>query len=328
MVGKGSTAEVPSCEIGAVITGGRGRSTDSHNSISERARVGGVLTVGSLIFAFFLTSSFGQAPMVSQTVGVATPIVNEFGRMLKGTESAADEFSLPVVEGDLVQILQATDGAIYPPDTSGQPHSNNVVLVNTRIGQGMSPGLPESGKFGFQLSPRPGGNSRIFVRVFNAATLDEASFYADSELFTVKSWKNEVFLADITATTIPLDVNDTDGDGLQNSWERSYGTDASVADTDQDGFTDAEEVLAGTDVLDAESFLGIERAYREGHALVLQWVSTAGRTYRVEFTPTAFWEHPAYEEVGVVVASGGVTQYSIPNGLQGQQGCYRVRVVP
>jgi hypothetical protein len=271
---------------------------------------------------------FAGAPSASQLVGVATPIANEFGEVLPGTALYAYKFGYPSVEGSLVQILLTTDGTIYPPAIDGTPDARNVVLATSRIGYGISPTKTHSGRFSMGLSPRPGGNSHIFARVFNAATLDNASFYGDSQVYTVSSWRNEVFMADLTATDQPLDTADDDGDGVINSWERSNGTDRNAKDSDGDGFTDGEEMLAGTDALDPGSRLTMVAATPLGEDALVTWNSVDGIRYRLEYTAEGLELNPVYSLVDLVVAGkGSTTTVLVPGGMVAEQGSYRVVVI-
>jgi hypothetical protein len=163
------------------------------------------------------------------------------------------------------------------------------------------------------------------VRVFNAPSLEESSFYGDSELFTVKSWKNEVFMANVAGTTTALDDADDDADGVNNSWEQSYGTDPGTADSDGDGQTDGEEVLAGTDGLDGQSSLRVASLMTGGtNGFRLRWASVPGKTYKVEHVVLAGDGAAETTLVGTIQAQAEETEYVI--GWVGDvgYGCYRV----
>jgi hypothetical protein len=287
---------------------------------------------GILFAGVWLLGAIGTGwaqPAISQFVAAVEPIKDEFGAPLDGTDASAPEYGVARVEGDLVQLLLTTDNTIHPPHLDGTPDPRNIVLSTTRIGSGVSPTLEQPAKFGALISPRPGGNSRIFARAFNAPSMGEATFYGDSQLFTVRSWKHEVFLVDIDATDKPLDINDDDGDGLVNSWERSRGTDPTQRDSDGDGLTDGEELLSQNDPLDAESFLVIVKvAPAGGDDAVLTWDSVEGVRYQVEMTTDDLAGSPEFTLVDSVQAGpGSETSLVVPDGLSYGQACYRVRVV-
>lgn len=58
----------------------------------------------------------------------------------------------------------------------------------------------------------------------------------------------------LTASEILRNQTDSDGDGLGDNYEVSYGLDTAKADTDGDGFADAIELVADTDPLDQNDF--------------------------------------------------------------------------
>jgi len=178
------------------------------------------------------------------------------------------------------------------------------------------------------LTPRPGGNSKIFVRVFNAPDLSAASFYGDSALFTVRSWRNDDFRANVQSTGLPLDAADSDGDGLNNSWEKSYGTDPASSDSDCDGASDSEEVFAGTDPADPDSRLELHgfSVVNGGYAL-LRWWGAATKHYEVQTAaggPGAPAE--AYRTVAIVRGRDAEVEAYLPGILEEELCAVRIRI--
>ncbi len=112
----------------------------------------------------------------------------------------------------------------------------------------------------------------------------EASFYGDSQVFTVSGLSNALFIATISATDKPLYPVDTDGDGLSDSVELSLGSDPRMVDSDGDGLTDADEHVAGSDALDQDSYPRITSMtdLGGGRFRLTWWPSVADRTYRVD----------------------------------------------
>jgi hypothetical protein len=280
------------------------------------------------LMGYLPAAALAQGPSVSQFISTTNRIVDEWGRPLNGTDPASDRFGIAAVEGDIVQILHATDNTIYPPDLEGNPDPRNVVLMTTRIGIGVEPTDPTPARFSAALTPRPGGNSRIFVRVFNAGHLPDASFYGDSQLYKVISFDSDVFIADISSTSIPLDPEDSDGDGLHNSWEKSFGSRPHVVDSDEDGFTDLEEFLTGTLAREPFSYLAVESLAPAGHDILLRWKSVPGLLYQVQFADGLEAGTGAFVPVGNVVATGEETESVVPASLANPRRSYRVVVHP
>jgi len=277
------------------------------------------------LFVLLLAASSSEAQMYTPVnIRCGAVIHDEYGNILAGS-SAID-----ASKRNLVQIYWASNSVINPPDYDGLPHPNNAPVAGgrTAIGNLVSPALLMPGRFSAALaSPRPPQNSRIFVRVFNAPTVEESSFYADSQLLQVKD--NNVLVANIGDTVNPLDPRDDDGDGLNNSWEKSLGTDPNHWDTDGDGVSDHHEFLAGTDGLDEESFFAAVSIApdSEGHA-VLRWASVPGKQYIVQCMDPTVPDWLDYEDVSdVITAHDFETQTTIPHGMTSGRAMYRVRLV-
>jgi hypothetical protein len=256
-------------------------------------------------------------------IGTPNPVTDEFGVNLRGSATA------PVSECDMVQVLWVNSG-IEPPDVYGTPSTNNPPVIGgqSHVGKLTAPGLVNPGIFSVSLyDPRPANSSKIFVRVFNAPKRRDATFYADSQVLTVRD--NSLLFLNLSATTNAIDPRDEDGDGLNNSWERSLGADLYNPDTDGDGMTDGEEHRAGTGVLDANSvFVAVQiNPAANGHAAVA-WDSVAGKRYQVESTDDPWADPVSYTNAsGVISADSEMTITTLTNGLSGEMRKYRVRLV-
>lgn len=287
--------------------------------------------------ALFAVNQRAGALTTPLHIGAWQSIEDEFGQKLEGQAQ---------VGGDLVQVLWASNGVIHPPAVDGTPHSENPLVAGgaTHIGALSSPGLVNEGIFAASIAnDRPGDGAEVFVRVFNAPTLAAASFYGDSDIFPVTG--NNVFEVQIAGTTQPIDPNDNDNDGLNNSWEKSYESDPNNPDSDGDGMIDGHEVRAGTDLGDPFSLLimvamgGDGGSWQESEGtnvwtvtrytdVTVQWPSVVGKRYRVQFTSDPLTEDPAYMDVSeIVTATETTTTVIVPDGLLLGEGTFRVRLV-
>lgn len=279
-------------------------------------------------------------------IGTTNTLVDEFGLMLKGTDPGSTEYSLPYVEGDLVQILrvftnQAGLYQLYPPGTNGLPtNAWNAVIHGDRVGRGLDPLLGPLGRFSTAVTTLNRNSLAdpiyLVARVFNAPTLEEATFYQDSLMYNAQNdgtQKYSVFIPVFTsnATTKPVDDSDHDGDGLSRSWERSLGSDENNPDTDGDGMPDGPEVRAGTDLQNPDSLLVMVQMlpYESGPSdLLMSWDSVTGKTYQVEFTTNDLAQAPVFADINPTVTATGLVAYTvITNGLDLGATHFRVRLV-
>lgn len=259
----------------------------------------------------------GVLPALAQNVPIQVAckvtILDQLGRPLSRED------------GDLVQIL-FVNNQIYPPGMDGQPHTNNPVSYISRIGNGLINHTSLVGRFNASITPR--SEAQIFARVFNAPTLEEASFYADSQIFTPDAGK--VFYPEIGATTNALDPADDDGDGLSNSMEKDLGSNPNSLDSDGDGMSDMDEFRSGTGLADEESYLAMVELHRQDAvSMMVQWSAVPGKSYQLqaateELTSTnlMFWNVNA-----VVNATGDVAYTFITNSLPEQIKSLRVLLV-
>ncbi|HMP76151.1 MAG TPA: hypothetical protein PKE12_07645 [Kiritimatiellia bacterium] len=274
--------------------------------MSTRRIITGLATLALATF----TAGAQKVPLHA---AVTNPILNEYGAPLAKPQ------------GELVQFLYVNSG-VQPPAVDGQPHPNNPVVYTSRIGNGMGRADSE-GKFSAAITPRPGGP--IIARVFNAPTLEEASFYADSQPFTPLQDRT-IFYPVLNATTNPLDSADDDGDGVHNSWEKSLGSDRNNPDTDGDGVPDGHEFRAGTGLTDADSFLAMVRLMPQpGGHLRVEWDAVPGKSYQVQF---AAGDLAAPDLVfsnvnAVITAAQADTHTTMTNGTSMPLGVFRVRLV-
>ena len=276
-----------------------------------------------LLVLAMASSSFAQmrTPVIIRAGNV---IHDEYGNVLAGSSAISPS------KRSLVEVLWSSNSVINPPAYDGTPSPGNPQVDGgvSGIGTLISPALPRPGRFAAALAnPRPVQNSRFFVRVYNGPTLEESSFYADSQVLRVND--NDVLVALVGDTVNPIDPRDFDGDGLNNSWEKSLKTDPNNRDTDGDGVSDNDEFLAATDALDGESYFTTFWIGGDANGnAALKWVSAPGKRYVVEALDPAEpgWTH-FVPVTDTIRAEGYETQASIPNGLVSEHAIYRVRLV-
>ncbi len=290
-------------------------------------------TLITCLFLLVAPPVFAQY-LVPLPVCSLTPTLNEFGDRLPG-----NFYSAPGQRA-LVQILRAPDGAKYPPQTGpglhGLPHANNPPLGDdTGIGSLVDPSQIQPGIFSATFGdPRPQWGEKVFVRVFNAPTLEESLFYGESEVFTVDGYQQSI-VVEVARTDRIIDYYlDTDGDGLPDWWEHlNYDGDRTAAnpgdDDDGDGMTNDEEFQAGTGPHDENSFLGITLMQPVPlNDVIIGWQSVTGKVYQVQFTTNEL-SLVQYESIpGYITATGEITQLLVPEGLGPPVRHYRVRLIP
>lgn len=269
-------------------------------------------------------------------VGNLAPIRDQYGRPMRGSYLPAEAGARSRLE-----IRTTTIGAILPPAASGAAHPNNPLLSTNAIGGvGLNAADPNSGLFAMVFPQRPAPGTKIFARAFNAPTLEQASFYADSALVAVPSSGSSLVLAFGPAQ--PLDAGDADGDGLANSWEKALGTDDRLTgDYDGDGMSDYHEMLAGTAADDASSLLafrdirpapGPAPAGEGGTAVKpvrVKWQSVPGKSYQLFYIPELVGEQEYIPVGGVVTAGDGQYEMELQVGVSSDAvtGAFRVKLV-
>jgi fibronectin type 3 domain-containing protein len=104
------------------------------------------------------------------------------------------------------------------------------------------------------------------------------------------------------------------------------GTAADGADPDGDGMTNAQEFTAGTDPNDSASVLAITQIAKSGNDMAVSFASTAGKTYRVDYSDAL--QSGSWATVqDNITGTGGVLQITDIGGAAQSKRCYRVVVV-
>ena len=260
-----------------------------------------------VMFAFPAMAQFTLLP-----TDLLQPVFNERGEMLTFEKQGH------------VQFLDVSEG-VYPPNSDGSPHPNNPVVTTAYIGLGVS-GTNNIGLFSVGVDQSSG--EVIMARIFNAATIENASFYTDSQTKNIPTalMFNPVF----SATTNALDPADDDNDGLNNSWEKSLGSNPALVDSDGDGISDLNEFLAGTGLNDDSSFLALSAMIPQpGGSLIVQWEAVSGKTYQLQGSHLSLVD-PAivFSNInGVVTSSGPVASTEVTNGLSADINQFRIRLL-
>lgn len=265
--------------------------------------------------------SIADAQTVNLNFGMRTSVSNEFGELLPGT---------PQSPGALVQILGA-NGGILPPSTNGVPAPGNAVYRESRIGIGVDPGAGVMGKASDMIAISRSVTNTIFARIFNKQTVEESSFYTDSQLYNVPIFGSTygTFWVEAEQTTSEIDPSDYDNDGLSRSWEMSYGTNAENPDSDDDGMLDGHEILAGTDANDVTSLLMmVEILPAPGGNLQMLWDTVPGKTYQLEYTTNSLTDVVAFAPINSpVTAIGDSSSTVVTNGTVPSTSGFRVRLI-
>lgn len=306
-----------------------------HDSLIAGRTVKGLTVALVLVLAGAAASAFGQ--LLPGTLGI-------------DTTTTVDENNQVLEDGDLVQILWASNNIPYPPDYDGNPDPRTAPVADisepsgitnacVRIGDGLVPGAPgyEPGSIVVLVSNtvRDAGvylGIPVFVRVFNASTATGASFYGEAAPQPVPEDGHLYF--NIDKTRYALDTRDNDGDGLNNSWEESGGTDVDNPHSDTDGVNDWEEWVAGTDGRDPDSVFILARIQQgAGDEAVVAWDSVAGKRYEVYYTtdpldaedPPPTWSKVSGTDP--ITATAALTELPVSSGLAAGRGHFRVVVL-
>jgi hypothetical protein len=273
-------------------------------------------------------------------VGNLVPVLDPFGRPMRGTHLAADGAFQSRVE-----LRTTPDGIVRPPFTNGTSHVYHPLVSIDSFGNvGLNAFGRDSGLFCFSLNKRPDPNTVLFGRVYNAPTVDAATFYADSYPVAMPAAADTALVLTFREAR-PINTNGWayPGDPFTVSHAELLGIDdRRTDDYDGDGFSNWHEWLAGTAPDDPDSNLSFQLVRRErdlpapagtdeaGEAPVrVRWRSVPGKRYQLEYVPTLLGDQVFMPVGPVVTAEPGEYEIDmlaeIPEGAVA--GSYRVRLV-
>jgi hypothetical protein len=125
---------------------------------------------------------------------------------------------------------------------------------------------------------------------------------------------------------------DTDGDGLPDSWEMTYGLDprdatgdnGAAGDPDHDGASNLAEFIAGTNPRDAQDVLRFSHVSISNQVCVLEFNTVVNRTYAIETVNSLGTTNNWLTLTNGIAGSGAPVILGYPAA---QSGCfYRLRV--
>ena len=274
-------------------------------------------------------------------VGNLAPVLDPYGRPMAGSH-----LNSGAAQRSRVEIRTTADGIVRPPYTNGAAHYKNPLLQTDSVGgMGLNSKEANSGMFCLVFAKRPAQGTNIFARAYNAPTVAEATFYADSYLAYAPT--NDSSLVVTFKAAKPLDTNDVDGDGLCNSWEKLLGIDDRLtADYDGDGMSDLNEMLAGTAPDDKSSLFTFRLVRREAamepageggeeapRPVRVRWQSVPGKQYQLEYVPmltSVAGKPPIFVPVGdIVTAEAGEFEIDMLVDVPDESltGTFRVKLV-
>jgi hypothetical protein len=274
------------------------------------ARTGRIIRSAGILAAWLACATVWAGIQPPLYVGNVEPVRDQYGRPMIGSYAPDLAHSRSRVE-----LRTAADGVIRPPAISGAAHPANPMLTADSVGGiGMNAAEANCGLFCMVFSERPATGTKIFARAFNAPSLAEATFYADSAVLPAPAGGTSMVLTFGPAR--PLDAADADGDGLANSWEKAMGIDDRLTDDyDGDGMSDYHEMLAGTAADDPGSLLAFRSIKPEAATapagagaawtkpVRVKWQSVPGKRYRLQYVPDLKGEQ-VFIDVGDLVTAG------------------------
>lgn len=252
--------------------------------------------IGAISDVWFLDRVTGRTNLVSRS---------------SGSVGGNDSSSAPVVSADGRFIAFESWASNLVPDDNNQQKdvfvydrfTDRLTFVSHAIGSASS---ANSGSFNPQFAPA--GPLLLFIS--GSSDLVDGDLNDDIDVFAAR-----------LDTTVQS--GDSDGDGLDDAWERAAFSTLDFGpadDPDGDGATNAQEFAAGTNPSDAASVF----ALHVNSTSQLGFKTAPGRTYQLEFRGSV--DAGAWQPVGNTIVGDG-NNASVPISNPTAQGFYRVRIV-
>ena len=249
-----------------------------------------------------------------QDVWNSVSMFDATGIQLPGSNPFAPSNGCPAVPGCLVQILSVGSNSLaHVANLDGSPSGGDTLLFATVVGQGIDPCATVSGQFSTSFYPPPSSGTKIYARVFNAPTVQQAGAWGQSATFTTDGKAvMDLSVLGLEVTTMPLGIN------LSST-------------IDPKGYTYYQELIANTNPQDPNdqfqpNGLSVQAANQGGSQLSVQ--GHAGRQYTLQRTTDDLSGTPTWSDVDTtgVLSADATRSLHDSNPPATSRAFYRVKI--